>query len=108
MERLQKGMTGYIKSLSKRNEAEDKEKTTAIQYLGQTMTGHGEDFEPDSEFGQCLSGLGRANERIARMQESYVANATSSWLESLERSLAQMKEYQVCGFACCWVTEAYG
>jgi len=94
MERLHKGMTGYIKSMSKRNEVEDKEKTLAIQYLGSTMTTHGEDFEVDSEFGQCLSGLGRANERIARMQETYVANATSSWLESLERSLAQMKEYQ--------------
>ena len=40
--------------------------------------------------------MGRTNERIGRIQESYVANATSSWLESLERSLAQMKEYQVC------------
>ena len=40
-------------------------------------------------------GLGRTNERIGRIQESYVANATSSSLESLERSLAQMKEYQV-------------
>ena len=40
-------------------------------------------------------GMGRTNERIGRIQESYVANATSSWLESLERSLAQMKEYQV-------------
>ena len=29
------------------------------------------------------------------MQETYVAGATSSWLEGLERSLAQMKEYQV-------------
>ena len=41
------------------------------------------------------TGMGRTNERIGRIQESYVANATSSWLESLERSLAQMKEYQV-------------
>jgi hypothetical protein len=40
--------------------------------------------------------FGQANERIARTQETYVASATSSWLESLERSLAQMKEYQVC------------
>ena len=40
-------------------------------------------------------GMGRTNERIGRIQESYVANATTSWLESLERSLAQMKEYQV-------------
>lgn len=29
------------------------------------------------------------------MQESYAATATSTWLESLERSLAQMKDYQV-------------
>lgn len=40
-------------------------------------------------------GMGRTNERIGRVQETYVANATSSWLESLERSLAQMKDYQV-------------
>jgi len=41
--------------------------------------------------------MGRANERIARTQESYVVNATGGWLESLERSLAMMKEYQVSG-----------
>lgn len=88
-------MNMYIKSLSKRSEVEDREKTLPVAYLGSTMISHGEDFEPDSEFGMCLSAMGRANEKIGRMQESYVANATSSWLESLERSLAQMKEYQV-------------
>lgn len=39
--------------------------------------------------------MGRTNDRIARLQETYVANTTSSWLESLERSLAMMREYQV-------------
>lgn len=39
--------------------------------------------------------MGRANERIARLQAAYAANATSSWLESVERSVVQMKEYQV-------------
>lgn len=39
--------------------------------------------------------MGRVNERIARTQEVYVANATNGWLESLERSLVMMKEYQV-------------
>lgn len=29
------------------------------------------------------------------MQETYVQSATSTWLEGLDRSLAQMKEYQV-------------
>lgn len=94
MEKLQKSMTIYVKSLSKRNEVEDKEKILPVGYLGQTMIHHGEDFEPDSEFGNCLISMGRANEKIARVQESYVHNATNGWLESLERSLAMMKEYQ--------------
>ena len=38
--------------------------------------------------------LGRTEERLARTQETYIAAASSSWLESLERSLVQMKEYQ--------------
>ena len=88
-------MTAYVKTLSKRNEGEDKEKSLPVSYLGSTMVRHGEDFEDDSEFGQCLISMGRTNERIGRIQETYVANATSSWLESLERSLAQMKDYQV-------------
>ncbi|KAF2457135.1 hypothetical protein BDY21DRAFT_286659 [Lineolata rhizophorae] len=95
MEKLQRSMTMYIKSLSKRSEVDgDREKYLPVSYLGSTMISHGEDFEPDSEFGNCMQDFGRANERIGRMQESYVSNATSSWLEGLERSLAQMKEYQ--------------
>lgn len=39
--------------------------------------------------------MGQANEKVARVQDSYVAAASESWLEALERSLAQMKEYQV-------------
>jgi len=49
-------MNVYIKHLSKRTE-EDKEKTTAAAYLGSTMISHGDDFEPDSEFGQCLQSM---------------------------------------------------
>lgn len=54
MERLQKSMTTYVKTLSKRNEGNDKEKILPVTYLGSTMLNHGEDFENDSEFGQCL------------------------------------------------------
>jgi hypothetical protein len=56
MDRLHKSMTGYVKSMSKRNEVEDKEKILPVAYLGQVMMNHGEDFEPDSEFGNCLIG----------------------------------------------------
>ncbi|OTA52446.1 BAR-domain-containing protein [Hypoxylon sp. EC38] len=94
-ERLQKSMNAYVKSLSRRGETfEDKEKGLPVSYLGRTMMSHGEDFEADSEFGTCLIAMGRANERIAGIQETYVAHATTYWLEGLERSLAMMKEYQ--------------
>ena len=43
----------------------------------------------------CFLVMGRANEQIAGIQENYSAQATSYWLESLERNLAMMKEYQV-------------
>lgn len=54
MEKLHKSTTVYVKSLSKRNDTDDKEKVLPVGYLGQTMMHHGEDFEPDSEFGNCL------------------------------------------------------
>ena len=57
MEKLQRSMNTYIKSLSKRAD-EDKEKTIPVSYLGATMVAHGDDFEADSEFGQCLQGMG--------------------------------------------------
>lgn len=47
-------MNVYVKTLSKRNEGDDKEKALPVSYLGSTMVSHGEDFEDDSEFGQCL------------------------------------------------------
>ncbi|KAI1852712.1 hypothetical protein JX266_002253 [Neoarthrinium moseri] len=95
MERLQRSMNTYTKSISRRCEAnEDKEKGLPISLLGRTMISHGEDFEPDSEFGNCLIAMGQGNERIAGIQETYIAQSTSYWLEGLERSLAMMKEYQ--------------
>lgn len=93
MERLNQSTNGYIKSISRRDQGEGKDKQLPVGHFASVLVNHGEDFEPDSEFGQCLSTLGRANERIARIQETYCANATSSWLESIERSLVQMKEF---------------
>ncbi|KAJ5804000.1 uncharacterized protein N7518_000303 [Penicillium psychrosexuale] len=94
VERIHKSMTSYVKAISKRNEGDDKEKTLPIAHLGSSMVAHGEDFDGNSEYGQCLIMFGRIEERIARIQENYIAQATSSWLESLERSLTQMKDLQ--------------
>jgi hypothetical protein len=55
MDKMQRAMTVYVKSISKRAEGVDKEKQLPGGHLGSSMVTHGEDFEPDSEFGNCLS-----------------------------------------------------
>lgn len=50
-------MVAYIKSISKRNEGEDKEKTLPIAHLGSSMVAHGEDFDAHSEYGRCLTSM---------------------------------------------------
>ncbi|RPB11452.1 BAR-domain-containing protein [Morchella conica CCBAS932] len=94
MEKLHKSMGVYIQSVSAKKEGEAREKMLPVDVLAQTMITHGEEFEQDSLFGNCLIKMGQANEKIARIQDAYVASASESWLESLERSLAQLKEYQ--------------
>ncbi|PLB33840.1 BAR domain protein [Aspergillus candidus] len=94
VDRIHKSMTGYVKSISKRNEGDDKEKTLPIAHLGSSMISHGEDFDGHSDYGRCLITFGRTEERLARVQESYIAQSNSSWLESLERALTQLKDYQ--------------
>ena len=89
-------MNQYVKWMGRHLEpSEDREKALPVGYLGRTMAGHGEEFQPDSEFGNCLITMGRANERVSAIQEAFVGEATASWLESLERNLAMMREYQV-------------
>ncbi|KAK6350660.1 hypothetical protein TWF718_003845 [Orbilia javanica] len=94
MEKLHSSANIYIKSLSKRREGDDREKMIPIDIVGQSMVLHGEEFEQDSLYGQCLSNFGRAHESIARVQESYVQNINDNWLLGLERDLTHMKEYQ--------------
>ena len=61
MDKMQRAMAVYVKSLSKRAEGDDKEKQLPGGHLGSSMVTHGEDFEPDSEFGICLSCMHPAN-----------------------------------------------
>lgn len=54
VDRMHKSMTAYVKAISKRNEGDDKEKILPIAQLGGSMVSHGEDFDGNSEYGQCL------------------------------------------------------
>lgn len=93
-DRVHKSLTAYIKSISKKSEGEDKEKSLPIANLGGCFISHGEEFDTNSNYGQCLIMFGRAEERIGRIQESYASQSSSAMLEPLERSLAQLREYQ--------------
>ncbi len=53
MEKLHKSMSTYVKHLSKKVDTDVGDKAPSA-YLGSTMIGHGQDFAPDSEFGNCL------------------------------------------------------
>ena len=55
MDKMQEAMGIYMKAVSKRTELAKKEKMLPIQNLGTSMITHGEDFEHDSEYGQCLT-----------------------------------------------------
>lgn len=58
MERLHESMNVYTKAMSRRAETpREKEKALPVGYLGRTMVAHGEDFEPHSEYGSCLTGM---------------------------------------------------
>jgi len=55
MEKMQRSMNAYVKWVLQRSEKlDDKEKGSPASCLGRIMSMHGEDFEPDSEFGNCL------------------------------------------------------
>lgn len=59
MIKMQASMTEYVKWLTRRSESSfgDKEKGVPASVLGRTMISHGEDFDNDSEFGNCLIGM---------------------------------------------------
>lgn len=57
VDRIHKSMLGYVKSISKRNEGDDKEKTLPIANLGSSMVAHGDDFDANSEYGRCMNSM---------------------------------------------------
>lgn len=48
-------MIVYVQSVSAKKEGDAKEKMLPIDGLAQAMITHGEEFEPDSLFGGCLT-----------------------------------------------------
>lgn len=56
MQKLQLSMNAYVKWLGQREGLGEREKGAPAAVLGRTMVHHGEDFDTNSEFGNCLIG----------------------------------------------------
>ncbi|GAO20081.1 uncharacterized protein UV8b_05165 [Ustilaginoidea virens] len=95
MEHLQKATSVYSKWLSRRCDAfEDKGRSPPSALLGRTMTAHGNEFEPDSDFGNALVAVGRANERVANLHSNFADDVTANWLHHVDRNVTMMRDYQ--------------
>lgn len=57
LDKMQRSTNSYVKAVSKRSEIEGKEKILPIAYMGGTMIAHGDEFDTDSELGQCLTSM---------------------------------------------------
>jgi len=71
IEKMAESTNAYLKAVSRRTEVEKKEKTLPIAHMGGTMIAHSEDFEHDSEFGQCLGCKYKRNALQDRLLTSY-------------------------------------
>lgn len=94
LEKLHAASSYYFKQLSKKKEGDDKEKYLVVHQVGNAMVAHGEEFANDSAFGHALLRFGVAQQKIARMQEVYANKGMDIWIECLEKSMQQMKQYQ--------------
>ncbi|KAK9477761.1 hypothetical protein V1514DRAFT_266370, partial [Lipomyces japonicus] len=93
-DRVHQSMAIYVRNLSKRREFENQEKTSPIDIVGQNLASFGEEFISDSVYGQALVRLGVANQKLARAQEIYVDRINRNFIEGIEKSIAQFKDFQ--------------
>ena len=96
--RLHAAAETYHHSLAKKKESEvieDNDKLLPIDILGIAMISHGEDFGDDSEFGSALVRFGRAQCKIATLQESYSVTLRDTFLLSMDKFKEDVKQYEL-------------
>ena len=118
--RLLVASEGYHHILSKKKASDsltETEKLLPIDSLGLVMIGHGEEFGPDSSFGEFLQDrpqqmtvlknkmmkflgralvkLGRAHCKVATLQEAYALTLKDTFLASMDQFKGDIKEYEI-------------
>ncbi|CED85366.1 Lysophosphatidic acid acyltransferase endophilin/SH3GL, involved in synaptic vesicle formation [Phaffia rhodozyma] len=99
VERLSQTSAAYLKSITKREKIEapelqtDGSKVLLIEHVGLTMVHFGTELGLRSSYGQRLLEIGRAQCKIAAVQERYAEELIAGFLSGLERSTEEMKDY---------------
>ncbi|CAO3571533.1 unnamed protein product [Mortierella alpina] len=94
LEKLHESSEAYLKAISKRVEGDDKHKGLAIESFGMCMSAQSYTLREGSAYREALLQMGNAHQTIGAAQSELISRFSSSYIECLERSQAQMKEYQ--------------
>ncbi|CAG8676998.1 19533_t:CDS:2 [Racocetra fulgida] len=73
---------------------DEKTKALPIESLGIAMRVYGEELGSDSSYGTALVKLGTANEKVASCQLEHASKVREEFLESLDASIEELKQYQ--------------
>ncbi|KAF8922986.1 hypothetical protein EDD21DRAFT_385168 [Dissophora ornata] len=93
LDKLSDTSQAYLKAISKRVEGEDKHKGLAIETFGMSMAAQSYTIREGSPYRTALQRMGDAHQNIGAAQLELISRFGSSYLDTLEKSQAQMKEY---------------
>ncbi|KAF9131584.1 hypothetical protein BG015_003839 [Linnemannia schmuckeri] len=94
LEKVNDASQAYLKAISKRVEGDDKNKGLAIETFGMSMSSQSYTIREGSPYRTALQRMGDAHQNIGVAQSELITRFGSSYLDCLEKSQAQMKEYQ--------------
>ncbi|KAG0221537.1 hypothetical protein BGX31_009754, partial [Mortierella sp. GBA43] len=94
LEKLDNTSQAYLKAISKRVEGDDKFKGLAIETFGMSMSAKSYTIREGSGYRTALQRMGDAHQNIGAAQLELISRFGSSYMDSIEKSQAQMKEYQ--------------
>ncbi|KAL1918480.1 uncharacterized protein VTP21DRAFT_3140 [Calcarisporiella thermophila] len=95
VEKLHSAVSLYLRTLGKKKETiEDKrDKAMPIEAMGASMIACGFAL-PESPYTNTLKHFGEAQERLGLAQMEFITNVKEGFLASLDRTYAEIKEYQ--------------
>ncbi|KAG0236295.1 hypothetical protein BGW42_003707 [Actinomortierella wolfii] len=94
LDKLDVAAQAYLKAISKRVEGEDKYKGLAVENFGMCMSSKSYTLPEGSPYSVALQRMGDAHQKIAVAQQDLIARFKDSYLACIEKSQADMKEYQ--------------